>query len=168
MISGWSARSARRARGSRSHAARTVPPALLAAYRRPQPLLAQGRALAPCARAMADVSDGLLIDASRIAAASGLAVAVDLDAVPRSPTLSAFAGDERAARLAAVTAGDDYALLCAADPGAAGTIAALGLDAVRIGRFAAGAGLTLTDRDGAVPLPARLGWEHDGDLTPTV
>ena len=136
------------------------PPALLAAYRRPVPRLAQGRALAPYAHAMADVSDGLLIDAGRIATASGLAVAIDLDAVPRSTTLSGFAGDDRAARLAAVTAGDDYALLCAADPGAAGTIAALGFGAVRIGRFAAGAGVTLTDHDGPVPLPARLGWEH--------
>ena len=43
------------------------PATLLAAYRRPQPLLAQGRALAPFAQAMADVSDGLLIDAGRIA-----------------------------------------------------------------------------------------------------
>ena len=71
---------------------------LLAAYRRPQPLLAQGRLLAPHAHAMADVSDGLLIDAARIAAASGIAVAIDLDAVPRSPALSAHAGDDRAAR----------------------------------------------------------------------
>ncbi len=136
------------------------PATLLAAYRRPQPLLAEGRALAPHAHAMADVSDGLLIDAGRIATASGLAVAIDLDAVPRSAALSAFAGDERAARLAAVTAGDDYAVILAADPASIETIEALGIGAVRIGGFASGAGLTLTDRYGTVPLPARLGWEH--------
>ena len=136
------------------------PATLLAAYRRPQPLLAQGLALAPFAPAMADVSDGLLIDAGRIATASGLAVAIDLDAVPRSAALSAFAGDDRAARLAAVTAGDDYALILAADPGDAGAIAALGIDAVRIGRFSAGTGLRLFDSDGAMALPASLGWEH--------
>ena len=134
------------------------PDALLAAYRRPQPLLAQGHAIAPHATAMADVSDGLLIDAARIAAASNLAVAIDLDAVPRSAALTAFAGDDRAARLAAVTAGDDYALILALDPAAAPAAAALG--AVRIGRFVRGTGLTLADRDGAVAVPGRLGWEH--------
>jgi len=134
------------------------PAALLAAYRRPVPLLVEGRLLAPHAHAMADVSDGLLIDAARIAAASGLAIAIDLDAVPRSAALTAFAGDGRAARLAAVTAGDDYALLCAAPAGAAAAVAATG--AVRIGRFEAGSGLALHDRDGQVPVPERLGYEH--------
>jgi thiamine-monophosphate kinase len=134
------------------------PAALLAAYRRPVPLLVEGRLLAPHAHAMADVSDGLLIDAARIAAASGLAIAIDLDAVPRSAALTAFAGDSRAARLAAVTAGDDYALLCAAPAGAAAAVAATG--AVRIGRFEAGSGLALHDRDGQVPVPERLGYEH--------
>ena len=30
----------------------------------------------------------------------------------------------------------------------------------RIGQMVRGAGLRLTDRDGDVPLPASLGWEH--------
>ena len=134
------------------------PDSLLIAYRRPRPLLAEGRALAPHAHAMADVSDGLLIDAARIATASGLALAIDLDTVPRSADLTAFAGDDRPARVAAVTAGDDYALILAADPGSAGAIAAIG--ALRIGRFESGAGLSLHDAGGAIPLPARLGYEH--------
>lgn len=138
------------------------PDTLLNAYRRPRPLLAQGRALAPHAHAMADVSDGLLIDAGRIATASALAIAIDLDAVPRSAALTAFAGHDRAARLAAVTAGDDYSLILAAAPAAREMIAALDIGAVRIGGFAIGHGLTLADRDGAVPLPDRLGWEHGG------
>lgn len=131
------------------------PAALVAAYRRPRPLLAEGRIAAPHAHAMADVSDGLLIDAARIAAASGLALAIELDRVPRDPLLGPA---DRAARLASVTAGDDYALILAAPDAAAGPLAAIG--ATRIGRFAAGAGLTLGDRDGAVPLPATLGWLH--------
>ena len=134
------------------------PAELLAAYRRPMPLLAEGLALAPHAHAMTDVSDGLLIDVSRIAAASGLAVSIELDAVPRSAALSAFAGDDRVARLAAVTAGDDYALICAVAPEAAQAVAAIG--AVRIGRFDTGTGLTLRDRRGDVPLPGALGYEH--------
>jgi thiamine-monophosphate kinase len=138
---------------------RSGPDALLRAYRRPVPLLEQGRALAAHASAMADVSDGLLLDAGRIAEASGLGLAIDLDAVPRSPALSAHRGDDRAARLAAVTGGDDYALVLAAPPAAADAVRAAG--AVLIGRFTAEPGLRLHDRDGAVPLPASLGWEHE-------
>ncbi len=136
------------------------PAELLAAYRRPQPLLAEGRALAPHAHAMADVSDGLLIDADRMATASDLSVIINLGAVPRSAALTSFAGDDRAARIAAVTAGDDYALILAADPAKRATIVGLGFDARRIGCFAPGTGTTLHDRTGPVPLPGRLGYEH--------
>lgn len=131
------------------------PDALLAAYRRPQPRLADGRALGPLVHAMMDVSDGLLIDAQRMAAASGLAVTVDLGAVPLSAAYRGFAGDDRAARLAAATAGDDYQLLFAAAPDTA-----LPCAAVRVGWFAHGAGLTLVDGGTALPLPSTLGFQH--------
>ncbi|MBA2935336.1 thiamine-phosphate kinase [Sphingomonas sp. CGMCC 1.13654] len=134
------------------------PAELLMAYRRPQPLLDHGRALASHANAMADVSDGLLIDVSRMAAASGLRAEIYLDAIPRSAALTAFAGDDRDARLAAVTAGDDYALILAADDSHIDAVAAIG--AHPIGRFTAGDGLVVMDRDGIAPLPAKLGYEH--------
>jgi thiamine-monophosphate kinase len=136
------------------------PASLLAAYRRPRPLIEQGRALAPIAHAMMDVSDGLLIDAGRMAEASGLALTIDLAAIPRSAALTAFAGDSREARLTSATAGDDYALILAADPASAGAIEKLTLEAARIGRFSAGSGLTLYDGDEAIPLPEHLGYEH--------
>jgi len=72
------------------------PQALLARYRRPTPRLAEGFRLAPLVHAMMDVSDGLLIDASRMAAASGLAVIVELAAVPLSADYLAFAGADLA------------------------------------------------------------------------
>ncbi|MES2046159.1 MAG: thiamine-phosphate kinase [Pseudomonadota bacterium] len=131
------------------------PAELLAAYRRPQPRLAEGCALAPLVHAMMDVSDGLLIDAARMAAASGLAVTVDLAAVPLSDAYRRFRGDDRAARMAAATAGDDYQLLFAAAPDFAPPVAA-----TCVGRFATGTGLTVTDDGASVPLPARLGFEH--------
>ncbi|WP_375395873.1 thiamine-phosphate kinase [uncultured Sphingomonas sp.] len=131
------------------------PRLLLAAYRRPQPLLAEGCTLAPIVHAMMDVSDGLLIDAQRMAAASGLAVTVDLAAVPLSPDYRRFVGDDRAARLAAATAGDDYALLFAAAPGTVPPLAA-----ARIGTFAVGAGLSIEAAGEPVSLPDRLGFEH--------
>ena len=125
------------------------PAELLAAYRRPQPRLAEGRLIAPRAHAMMDVSDGLLLDAQRMAAASGLAVAIDLATVPLSPAYRAFSGDV----LAAATAGDDYELLFAAP-------AEGDFPATRIGAFAPGTGLTLTQDGVAVPLPASLGYAH--------
>lgn len=128
---------------------------LLAAYRRPRPRLAEGRALAPLATAMCDVSDGLLIDAGRIAAASELAVAIDLSAVPLSAAYVAHRGSDRAARLAAATAGDDYQLLFALPPHAVPPV-----PATRVGRFAAGEGLTLRDGAEPLPLPGRLGYLH--------
>ena len=114
--------------------------------------------------AMADISDGLLIDAARMAAASGVRATIDLDAVPLSDALVGVAGADRAARLAAATAGDDYELLFATPAAARETILSLrqplGLRLTCIGRFEAGDGLGLSDRGGAVPLPARLGYEH--------
>lgn len=130
------------------------PPELLAAYRRPMPRLAEGRALAPLVHAMCDVSDGLLLDASRIAAASGLAVEIELSQVPLSAAYRAFAGDDP---IAAATAGDDYQLLFAAAPALALPVPATG-----IGRFHPGAGLSLTLHGAPVPLPAKLGYLHGG------
>lgn len=125
------------------------PASLLGRYRRPTPRLAEGQALAPHVHAMMDVSDGLLIDAGRMAAASDLAVTIDLAAIPLSDDLKAFGHDA----LTAATAGDDYELLFAGDsePPVAAT---------RIGTFGAGEGLTLCENGHPVPLPDRLGYQH--------
>lgn len=125
------------------------PAELLERYRKPLPRLADGSALAPHVHAMMDVSDGLLLDASRMAAASGLAVAVELDQLPLSPHL--------ADPLAAATAGDDYELLFAAPSGFTPPV-----PATLIGHFAPGSGLSLSDRGEPLPLPAALGWLHHG------
>ncbi|GAA4214782.1 thiamine-phosphate kinase [Sphingomonas endophytica] len=125
----------------------TGDPELLARYRRPVPRLADGRALAPRVNAMMDLSDGLLIDASRMAAASALAVTIDLAAVPLARGVSD--------PLAAATAGDDYELLFAAPADRA-----LPVPATRVGTFTPGAGLTLTQDNRLIPLPASLGYQH--------
>ncbi|MGF7148929.1 thiamine-monophosphate kinase [Sphingomonas zeicaulis] len=123
------------------------------AYRRPVPRLAEGRAIAPLASAMMDVSDGLLIDAGRMAEASGVAIAIALDALPVTPA----APPGLDAILAAATAGDDYELLFALPAGVAPPDV---VRATRIGVVAAGNGLTLTYANKNVPLPARLGYLH--------
>ncbi|WP_298193712.1 thiamine-phosphate kinase [Novosphingobium sp.] len=75
------------------------------AYRRPVPRLAEGRALAPLVTAMMDVSDGLLLDATRMAEASGATFALDPSAMPLPVALP----PER--RRDALSWGDDYELL---------------------------------------------------------
>ena len=125
----------------------TGDPELLARYRRPVPRLVEGRALAAQVNAMMDLSDGLLIDASRMAAASALAVTIDLAAVPLARGVSD--------PLAAATAGDDYELLFAAPADRV-----LPAPATRVGTFTPGAGLTLTQDNRLIPLPASLGYQH--------
>jgi thiamine-monophosphate kinase len=136
--------------------------ALVDHYRRPVPLLAAGRALAREARAMMDVSDGLLLDLSRLCEASGCGADIDLDALPLSRAFIAERGQHRKARLFAATGGDDYALLtalpAAVDPLSLSlpnptTIAA-------IGTLAEAAGIRLADAAGPVDLPETLGYEH--------
>jgi thiamine-monophosphate kinase len=130
---------------------------LLQAYRRPQPRLAEGRALAPHVHAMMDISDGLLIDAQRMATASNLALTIDLARIPLSLAYTTFAGTTRAARVAAATAGDDYALLFAAPADFAAPV-----PLTCVGHFSDGTGLTLKDGDQTLPLPPKLGFQHGG------
>lgn len=135
---------------------------LVEAYRRPVPQLAVGRLLAGHASAMMDLSDGLLMDASRLCSVSGCSARIDLDALPLSRAYIAERGSDRRARLAAATGGDDYALLAALPPGfdplslslPSGTILA------PIGMLDRGQGLSLFDSSGEVPLPEQLGYEH--------
>ena len=121
-------------------------------------------ALAPHVHAMMDISDGLLIDTERMAAASDCQIALMLEAVPLSAALLAVRPDVLDTRLAAATAGDDYQLLFAADPGQADAIrahaAAEGVAVTAIGHAAVGAGLLLTHRAQRVALPERLGFAH--------
>ena len=131
---------------------------LLKRFRRPEPRLALGRALVGVARAAMDVSDGLLIDADRLARASGVGLAIDLGAVPLSGAARARCPG-LADRVALTTAGDDYELLFTAPAGVDVAAVAGRTLVTRIGAVVAGEGVRLTDGDRDVT-PARLGWEH--------
>lgn len=131
------------------------PAALLKAHNRPEPRLADGQALATQVSAMMDVSDGLLVDAARLAKASGLAIEIDLGAVPLSADYVGYKGEDAKARIAAVTAGDDYQLLFTLPDGEEPVV-----PGTRIGVCRQGEGISLTYDGEAYPLPETLGYQH--------
>jgi len=119
---------------------------LVERHRRPPFRLEEGRALAPVAHALVDLSDGIASDAARIAERSGCRVVVDVDRLPLAPGLDR-AGDE-----SFWTAGEDYELLAVLAPSDA---AASGFPVV--GRCEAGEGVEL--RLGGERLDL-AGWDH--------
>lgn len=125
-------------------------PFLLKRLRRPMPRLALGVRLTGVATACLDVSDGVLIDAERLAVASGVELVIALDALPLSAAARSLGLDP----LTAATSGDDYELLFTAPAGVSVEGATL------IGRAETGSGLRLTRDGAAVPLPKRMGFEH--------
>jgi thiamine-monophosphate kinase len=140
--------------------------ALVDVYRRPVPLLAAGRALAAHATAMMDLSDGLLLDARRMAEASGCDVEIELSSVPLSEAFVAEVGDDLAARLFAATGGDDYALLAALPPELNPSTLCLPSETkiAAIGTLREGQPqVRLTSEGEAIDLPEKLGFEHSGN-----
>ncbi len=117
------------------------------AYRRPVPLLSAGQALAPIASAMMDVSDGVLLDASRMAEASRVTIAIKTAAVPIATP------EDR--RSEALRWGEDYQLLFTAPDGVQPPV-----PAHRIGEVVDRQDSALL-LDGKPPNPdERLGYQH--------
>lgn len=139
---------------------------VLAAFRAPEPPIAAGRAAAVAgATAMLDVSDGLVRDAGRIAAASGVRVALDDPAVVFADELALLEPLARAlgadATVWVLTGGEDHGMLATFPPTAALP------DGFRvIGRVEAAESTDRRDRGGgAVTVGGRSvsaggGWDH--------
>ena len=131
-------------------------------HRRPEARLAEGRLLAEAgATAMLDISDGLGVDAERLARSSDVAIEIDLDRLPIDPSAAALAsalGSDP--RLMAWSGGEDYELLVALPPATAErTAASLPAGLTVIGHARAGAP-SATARVGGEPLAV----EHSGYL----
>lgn len=133
--------------------------ALLARYWSPQPQLALGQALRGLATSALDISDGLLADCGHIAKASQVALQIELEQVPLSAPLLAFAGEEQA-RLCALGGGDDYRLAFTLPPARLAQLQADWPEVRVIGRVQAGAGVQLLDAAGQPIDPPTGGYQH--------
>jgi thiamine-monophosphate kinase len=126
------------------------PAELVLRHLRPEPRLAEGRALARAgARAMIDLSDGLATDAGHIASRSAARLKIALARIPCAPGVT----PEEAA-----TGGDDYELLftIAPDRREAAEAAA---PITWLGDVGPGAGLALVGADGRL-VEGLIGYEH--------
>lgn len=128
----------------------------------PTPRVALGQRLRDYARACIDVSDGLLGDAAKLAAASGVGLEIFCGELPLSAPLLQTLGPD-AARELALTAGDDYELVFAADPARAAELErelpAAQWNYRQIGVLRAAPGAVLT-RDGTVMEFSHSGYQH--------
>jgi thiamine-monophosphate kinase len=135
---------------------------LRARFAFPTPRVALGEVLRGHASACIDVSDGLLGDAAKLAAASGCGVEIALEELPLSHALVRAVGVERARHLA-LTGGDDYEL-CFSVPAAHVAELSRALPQERwnyrcIGTLRKGAGAVVT-RAGTVMQFSHSGFEH--------
>jgi thiamine-monophosphate kinase len=135
------------------------PAELAERQRRPLPRLAEGRALAAAGvSAMLDLSDGIALDAARLARASGVALELDAAALPLAGGVAevARALGVDPAELAA-TAGEDYEL-CFCVPPARRAAAEAAAPVTWIGR--AGDGPPRLAWRGAASAATWRGYEH--------
>jgi thiamine-monophosphate kinase len=136
---------------------------LIDRYRLPQPRLALGAALVGTARAMMDISDGLVADLGHICEVSGVGATIEAALLPLSHAAKASLAGEPALLGSVLGGGDDYELLFTA-PAAAAALAELGerigVAVTAIGRIEAGQGVRVLDPEGrpvAVPV---AGYQH--------
>jgi len=135
---------------------------LIDRYRLPQPRLALGLALVGTARAMIDISDGLVADLGHICEVSGVGAVVEVALLPLSHAAKASLAGEPALLASVLGGGDDYELLFTAPAAAALAELAerLGVAVTAIGRIEAGQGVRVLDPEGhpvAVPV---AGYQH--------
>lgn len=143
--------------------------AVRARFAHPQPRIAAGRAIAASGLASAaiDISDGLVQDAGHIAERSGLRAVIEAQRVPVADGCAEVA--ERLGEDAlgwALSGGEDFELLIAADEAAIVALQALpavaNADLTVVGRLEAGEGAVAVDADGnEIDLPSG-GWDHFG------
>lgn len=139
--------------------ARSPAPAAHSRFAAPPNRVPLGSALAAegLARAMIDLSDGLVADARRVARASGVELRLMQDRLP----IHAEAGGDLNL---ALEGGEDYELMFTAPAGTRARILELGRELsvrlTRVGSVERGAGVVLEDRQGRRTVPGHGGFDH--------
>lgn len=131
---------------------------LLDRYLLPRPRGALASAVADCASGGMDISDGLVGDLGKMAAASGVAIEIDAERVPLSDAARAAISADPRLFATALTGGDDYELALSLPEAKVGAFVAAadaaGIGAVPIGRVRPGEGIVVR---GDHPALANLG-----------
>lgn len=129
-------------------------------HQHPQPQCAKGLTLSRFASAMIDISDGLLLDLSRVLRASGAGAVIDYGSIPKAT------GFQRECRRLGLTekelvlaGGEDYELLFTIAPDREKRLCRTGMAYHIIGRIAKGRRLRLQENGRRLRLPA-LGFDH--------
>jgi thiamine-monophosphate kinase len=142
-------------------------PAARLRFARPLPRIRESLWLAELVRpgSMIDISDGLAGDAGHIAAASGVAMVLEADAVPVDPAAAVGRAYPDAIRLA-LEAGEDYELCFTVTAGSMDGLLQrfeeeMGIAVRRVGRVEEGTGVHLVGPDGRRRLE-RGGFQHFG------
>jgi thiamine-monophosphate kinase len=133
-------------------------------FRLPEPRTELGPRLCGIARAMIDVSDGLLADLGHICETSEVAAVVEAGRLPLSSATRAVVDRDPELPPQLAAAGDDYELLFTAPVAASETVTALssrlGVPITMIGNIEPGAGVRLLDAEGR-PIPVdHPGYRH--------
>ena len=146
----------------------TVDKASLAGrYHLPEPRLRLGTALAGLASAAIDVSDGLIADAGRLCAASGLRAEIRASNLPLSNAARSWANaqeniEKALARLASF--GDDYEIFFSAPPALRRSVSmaakASRTEVTRIGALSRGEGVSFLDAQDEPIAFASAGYDH--------
>ena len=142
----------------------SAPEFLVQRLHRPAPRIGAGSRLASWARAMIDVSDGLIADLAHLLG-PGLAARIDLDSLPASPALTrAFSDNHEQRRSLQATGGNDYELLVILDDhdfeAAKASLDELDLALTRIGKIESGQGIQCWRTDGTTLEFNHGGWDH--------
>lgn len=129
-------------------------------HQHPQPQCAQGLRLAPLASAMIDISDGLLLDLSRVLRASRAGAVIDYGAIPVSESFRrACRRRALAERELVLAGGEDYELLFTIAPERERRLRRSGMAYHIIGRITPGRRLLVLENNRPLRLPA-LGFDH--------
>jgi len=139
---------------------------LLKCYLRPTPRIALAEVVLNHAAASMDVSDGLIIDLTRLCYASGCGARIEAASIPMSTPALAVIASNADMFISAITGGDDYEILCSVEPDNEADFkhyaAQAGVRLTKIGVITAEIGVEVIGRDDAHMIIEKRGYEHFG------